>query len=145
MNRILVATDGSEGADRAVDYAAARARAENAELVIANVIGGHSLPDKALQAFTHAQQTWLQELLASLSAETLAKARERARQIGVDVIVLESRRGDVARALIEIAQERQATSIIVGKRGTGFVGGMLLGSVAHKLVSLSPLPVTVVP
>jgi nucleotide-binding universal stress UspA family protein len=47
MNRILVATDGSEGADRAVDYASLRAKDDSAELLIVNVIGGYGLPDDA--------------------------------------------------------------------------------------------------
>jgi len=35
--------------------------------------------------------------------------------------------------------------IVVGKRGAGQVAGLLIGSVSQKLVSLSPLPVTIVP
>lgn len=145
MTRILVATDGSEGADRAVDYAAARAKTDGAELLIVNIIGGYGLPDKVVRAFTHAQQAWLDELLASLSAETLNKARGRAQGIGVTTIQLKSRTGEVAQAIIEIAQEKRADAVIVGKRGAGRVAGLLLGSVSQKLVSLSPLPVTVVP
>ena len=45
---ILVATDGSEAADRAVDYAASLAKREGADLLIANVIGGYGLPDRRL-------------------------------------------------------------------------------------------------
>ncbi len=145
MKRILVATDDSEGADRAVDYAARRAKADGAELLIVNVIGGYGLPDKVFRAFTRAEQTWLTELLESLSAETLTKARDRARSAGATIIELESRDGDVAPTIIAIAQEKAADAIIVGKRGAGRVTGLLLGSVSQKLVSLSPLPVTVVP
>jgi nucleotide-binding universal stress UspA family protein len=143
MNRILVATDGSESADRAIDYAAHRAKTEGAELVIANIAGG--LSDRVFSSFTHAQQTWFAELVSSVSAETLDKAKERARSIGVSAIHLESRTGDIVQALIETAQEKQVHSIIVGKRGTGRVAGLLLGSVSQKLVSLAPLPVTVIP
>jgi len=39
MRRILVATDGSEGADRAVDVAARIAKATDGELSILNVGG----------------------------------------------------------------------------------------------------------
>ena len=39
MKRILVATDGSDGADRAVAYAAHLATTVGAELLIVNVIG----------------------------------------------------------------------------------------------------------
>ncbi|MGA2843625.1 MAG: universal stress protein [Steroidobacteraceae bacterium] len=145
MNRILVATDGSEGADRAVDYAARRAKADGAELLIVNVMGGYGLPDKVFLAFTNDQNVLLKELLASQSAATLTTARDRAREAGVSTIVLESRTGEVAQTILDIAHEKKADAIVVGKRGAGRVAGVLLGSVSQKLVSLSPLPLTVVP
>ena len=37
MKHILVATDGSDDADRAVDYAAGLAKREGAELIVVNV------------------------------------------------------------------------------------------------------------
>jgi nucleotide-binding universal stress UspA family protein len=143
VKRILVATDGSEGADRAVDYAARWAKKVGADLLIVNVIGG--LPDRLLRSFTHAQHAWLDELLESLSAEALAKARERARSLGVRATQLESRTGEVAQTLIDIAQEKAADAIVVGRRGAGRIAGLLLGSVSQKLVSLAPLPVIVIP
>ncbi len=145
MTRILVATDGSEGADRAVDYAARRAKADGAELLIVNVVGGYGLSDKVFMAFTQDQQIWLKETLESQSAQTLTAARDRARKAGVGTILLESRTGEAAQTIIEIAQEKQADAIVVGKRGAGRVAGTLLGSVSQKLVVLSPLPLTVVP
>ncbi len=145
MTLILVATDGSDGADRAVDYAAHLAKAESAELLIVNVIGGYGLPDKVTRAFTHAQNAWLEEMLQSLSAQMLTKARDRVRGAGVGAILLESRSGDVAQTIIDIAQEKSVDVIVVGKRGTGRIGGLLLGSVSQKLVSLAACPVTVVP
>jgi nucleotide-binding universal stress UspA family protein len=145
MRRILVVTDGSAGADRALEYAARLAKQEGADLVIVNVIGGYDLQHTVFKALTHAQQAWFEELLQSIAAELLTKARDRARSAGASVIQLESRSGDVAQTIIDIAQERQADLIVVGKRGAGFVAGLLIGSVSQKLVGLAPLPVTVVP
>jgi nucleotide-binding universal stress UspA family protein len=145
MKLILVATDGSETADRAVEYAANLAKRYDASLLIVNVIGGYGLPDSVFRLFTHAQQAWLQELLESMSAQMLTKARDRARGLGVTTIQLESRTGDVAQTIVEIAEEKDADAIVVGKRGEGRVAGLLLGSISQKLVSLSPRPVTVVP
>lgn len=143
MKRILVATDGSDGANRAVAYAARWAKSREADLLIVNVMG--SLPDKLLRSFTHAQHAWLEELLQSLSAETLANARDHARSLGVATIQLESRIGEVVQTIIDIAQEKDADAIVVGRRGAGRVAGLLLGSVSQKLASLAPLPVVVVP
>ena len=145
MNCILVATDGSKGGDRAVDYAAHRAKDDGADLLIVHVIGGYGLPEKVFTAFADDQQIWLKDLLASESAQTLTAARDLARKAGVARVLLESRTGDVAQTIIEIAQEKNADAIVVGKRGTGRVVGALLGSVSQKLVVLSPVPLTVVP
>jgi nucleotide-binding universal stress UspA family protein len=146
MKRILVATDGSEGADRAVKYAAHWAKNVGAELLIVNVIGAHGLPEKVFLAFTRPQQVWLDELLTSLSAELLTKAQAHARAAGAGVIILESRSGDdAAQTIIDIAQEKSADAIVTGKRGESKFAAMLIGSVSQKLVSLAPLPVVVVP
>jgi len=145
MSRILVATDGSDRANRAIDYAARRAKREGGDLVIVNVIGGYGLPDKVVRAFTRAESVWLEEQLAALSAEILTEARDRARKIGVRAIRLESRTGDVAQTIITIAKGVRADAVVVGKRGAGRVTGLLLGSVSQKLVSLAAIPVTVVP
>jgi nucleotide-binding universal stress UspA family protein len=144
MKRVLVATDGSEGAERAVDYAARLAKSNAAELLIVNIVG-FELPDRLIREFTRSQHAWLDELLLSISAETLQKAEDRARSLGATTIHRESRAGETAQTIIDIAQEKQVDIIVVGKRGAGRVAGLLLGSISQKLVSLAPLPVTVVP
>lgn len=141
--RILVATDGSHGADRAVDYAARMAHSQGAELLIVNVMGG--LSDALFRSFDRGQHAWLDELLQSTAAEILTKARQRAGGLGVATIQVESRRGDVAQSIIDIAGERHADVVVVGRRGEGQIAGLLLGSVSQKLTSLAPLPVIVVP
>ena len=130
---------------RAVDYAANLAKSDGADLVIVNVIGNDGLPGDVFSRITNAQETWLKELLASESAATLTKARDRAKGIGVDTVQLGSRTGDVAQTVMEIAQEKQVDRIVVGKPGAARIGGLLLGSISQKLVSLAQLPVTVVP
>ncbi|MBI1213121.1 MAG: universal stress protein [Alphaproteobacteria bacterium] len=145
MKRILVATDGSEGAGRAVDYAASLAKDTKAELIIANVIGGYGLPGGVVRQFTHAQNVWFDELLASASAEILANARDRAVALGAGSVQLESRTGEVTKALFEIVKERKVDLIVAGRRGAGTLERLLQGSVSQKLSGLSPVPVIVIP
>jgi nucleotide-binding universal stress UspA family protein len=145
MKRILVATDGSDGSDRAVDYAALMAKDNGADLLIVNVIGGDGFFGNMFERITDAQTVWLKELFSAESARLLTRARDRARRIGDGAIQLESRTGDVALTIIDIAREKQADVIVVSKRGAGRIGELLLGSIAQKLVSLAPLPVIVVP
>src|ERR1700738_1574257 len=52
--------------------------------------------------------------------------------------------GVPAAELIGAAQKNQATTIVVGGRSHGVVGGLVLGSVAQKLVRHSPISVLVV-
>lgn len=145
MRHILVATDGSAGAGRAVDYAARLAKDVGADLQVVNVIGGYGLPGTVFQQFSRSQGRWLEEHLEAASAQILRQARERVRKLGVASVRLESRRGEVAETIIEVAEATRVDAIVVGKRGAGRVAGMLLGSVSQKLVSLSPRVVMVVP
>ena len=110
-----------------------------------NVVGGYGLPGEIFSRFTRTQQAWLGELLESASAHMLKQAQKRARKLGVPSIQLESRRGDVAQTILEIAEDLEVDAIVVGKRGAGQVAGMLLGSVSQKLVSLATRVVIVVP
>jgi nucleotide-binding universal stress UspA family protein len=52
--------------------------------------------------------------------------------------------GDPATELIAAAVEHHATTIVVGGRSHGVVGGLVVGSVAQKLVRHSPISVLIV-
>jgi nucleotide-binding universal stress UspA family protein len=145
MKLIIVATDGSEGANRALDHAVEEAKCHTSALLIVNVIGREGILDNIFMRATEGQQVWLEQMVDSLSAETLTKARNRAQAAGIATVHMESRTGEIAETIIAVARERHADLIVAGRRGVSRTGGLLLGSVSQKLVSLSPIPVTVVP
>jgi nucleotide-binding universal stress UspA family protein len=60
-------------------------------------------------------------------------------------LLLESRSGNVAQAILYFADEKDAEAIIVGKRGSGALTDVLLGSVSQKLVNLASRVIMVVP
>ena len=74
MDKILVATDGSDDSERAVDFAARLTNESGARLLIVNVMGIHSLPDGLFSQFTQAQSSWIREHLASESSKILKHA-----------------------------------------------------------------------
>ncbi len=52
--------------------------------------------------------------------------------------------GTPAKRIVEVAEEEGAKLIVMGTRGRSPLGGILLGSNAHRVVQLSPIPVTLV-
>jgi nucleotide-binding universal stress UspA family protein len=145
VKRILVTTDGSNGAERAIGFAAGLAGKLGCELLVLNVIGGFDLPGGVLRELRGTQSAWFEDLLATNSAEILERAHDQVSALGVKGSILETRRGDVVSTVIEYVQEKQVDAIVVGKRGEGQLKALLLGSISQKLVSLAPIVVMVVP
>ena len=52
--------------------------------------------------------------------------------------------GDPARAIVKLVRKLNCDLIVMGTRGMGAVAGLVLGSVANKVVHLARTPVTLV-
>lgn len=137
-----MATDGSSGADRAVDVAAEFAKAVDGNLSIITVAG--NLSGEELRQIARAERNTT-DVLESLSTQTLMAAKERAQRFGVSTIQMKTAWGDPAEAIIEAVRREHADAIVVGRRGRGQLAGLLLGSVSLKVASLAPCTVIVVP
>ena len=123
---ILVGTDGSEGARRAVELAARLSKDLKASLKIVHVVTLDDPPQDA-----HNDHANL--------------ARRQAEALGAENVQSESLAGnDVAESIMEAAGRDEADLIIVGKRGLTRLTGLLLGSVSQRLVSAASHAVTVV-
>ena len=85
------------------------------------------------------------DVLEALTGQTLRAAEARAREFGLSRIEVRTCWGDVTQSLIDLAANSSTKMIVVGRRGRGRLTGLLLGSVSHKLVSLAPCAVVVVP
>jgi nucleotide-binding universal stress UspA family protein len=142
MPRVIVATDGSSGANRAVDTAATLAKATGSDLVILTVGGNISGAELRRLAGIEGD---LSEVLESEANQTLDRARKRARRQGVTPAKLRSAWGDPAQAIIDAVRREKADILVVGRRGRSRLSGLLLGSVSQKLTSLAPCNVMVVP
>ena len=143
MQRVLVATDGSEGAGRALAAAAELAKAGAAELVIVNVEQGHL--SAGLEAMRETENESVDEILYAASAEILKRAQTKAAALGVAKIRTYSGLGDVAGFLLDVIEKEQPDIAVVGRRGHGRLMKLLIGSISQKLASLAPCKVLVVP
>ncbi len=143
MRRILVATDGSDGTDRAVDAAARLAAALHVELWIVNVMDGDT--GEELSKITQVERSSIGDVLDAFSDQILVKANTRSHSLGVPEVHPRSRSGDFAQAILETAREINADAIFAGKRSRERLTGALLGSVSQKLASLAPCMVVIVP
>ncbi len=142
MRHIMAATDGSDGADRAVDVAAELAKACGGELSIVTV--GGNLSGEEVQQLARAEGN-IGDALDAISAQILAAAKTRAQRFGLTHVQLRAGRGDPAQSIMEIAAREAVDAIVVGRRGRGRLTGLLLGSVSQKVASLAPCIVVVVP
>jgi len=145
MRQIMVATDGSESAERAVDIAAELAKTVGGSLHIVNVAG--DLPEEALEVVRRSpsMEKLAGDAIDARSQQILTRALERARCKGVKDIHTQQSWGDVAEKILDALQSVGADTLVVGRRGRGRLAGLLLGSVSQKLASLSPSVVVVVP
>jgi nucleotide-binding universal stress UspA family protein len=142
MQHILVATDGSTGADRAVDVAGELAKAVGGQLSIVTI--GGNLSDDETRQLARAEGN-IGDALEALSAQILMAAKDRARRLGVTTVEVQTGWGDAAEQIIALAKHKNADAIVLGRRGRGRLAGLLLGSVSQKVVSLAPCTVIVVP
>jgi len=143
MRKIIVGTDGSRGANRAIVAAAQLAQVTGAELCILTV--GDNLSDQELKKLGRIEEGDIGEALELLSNQVLNQAKKRATQVGAAKIKLRAGSGEPAQVIIEIAQRENADLVVIGRRGRGRLAGLLLGSVSQKIASLAPCMVMIVP
>jgi len=144
MQKILLATDGSIGADRAAAVAADLSKALGASLTVLTVGGNPNLSREDTQRLYRAEGA-IGEILDDLSKQVLAQAVERIRQRGVAEAGTQAGWGDPAEVVIDTAREMQTDYVVMGRRGRGRLAGLLLGSVSQKVATLAPCVVVLVP
>ena len=140
--RIMVATDGSAGADRAVEAAAGLAKSLNADLTIATFGGSFSADE--IEQLTRAEGQ-VGEAVELLLNSILRLAKERAERIGAPKIHTQSGWGDAAHSIIDIASRKEVDIVVVGRRGRGQLSGLIFGSTSQKVASLAACIVVIVP
>jgi nucleotide-binding universal stress UspA family protein len=141
--RVLVAVDGSEPAELAVDLVANAAWPPDSSIVVAMAVEtGAGIYGGPWPALAVVDTDRIEADIRAAAQKTVLEAREKLTRSGVNVeeIVL---RGRPATAIVDQARRMQADLVVVGSRGHGTIESMLLGSVSAEVVDHAPAPVLV--
>lgn len=139
--RILVAYDGSEPADRALHLAAQLANCSGWALDIVTVV--ETPPEEVFtaQGIAHVDPEAIKD---RARREVLDPAVARL-GAGAPVIRAHVEIGHVLTCLSEMAEEKDVAMVVVGRTGKGPFRRVLEGSVSRGLAGLCKTPVTIVP
>jgi nucleotide-binding universal stress UspA family protein len=139
---IVVGTDGSETATKAVEGAADLAGAHGAALAIVSAYGpppGGAVRPEAQQV--PGLRQWAKT--AGEVDEVLRRAGAVARDAGVQAETY-ARQGDPADAILDVAEELHADLVVVGHKGMTGAKRVLLGSVPTKVSHHAPCSVLII-
>jgi len=155
IHHILVATDGSENAERAVRFSAQVAdRRQQAEVTVVYVhLRVHpslNMPVLSPEQPLEVAQTLNEEARENLSfgQEIVNKAvQEIQTLVTLPDITVKGRvvvSDGVDKGILQVADEIKADIIVVGTRGLSALRGAIMGSVSHSLIEKAHCPVLVV-
>ena len=132
---IVLGYDGSACAHAALAAAVESAKAHGDGIVVAFGAGPHPAGEDSDR----------RKLLRQMGGDWAEEALSAVRRQGIEdaeAVVVDAR---PAEALLQVASDRDARMIVVGTHGERPLTGAVLGSVPHKLLHLSKVPVLVVP
>ena len=139
---IVVGTDGSDTAAKAVRQAIGLARAVGARIELVSayepVTDARLREEIVVPEDLHWMINPRDDVLATLEA-----AAAEVRAAGVEVEVF-ARQGDPADAILDVAEERGSDLIVVGNKGTSGAKRFLLGSVPNKVSHHAPCSVLII-
>jgi nucleotide-binding universal stress UspA family protein len=135
---ILLAVDGSEHAVRAAKMAGDLARNMKSESLRIVVAFSHIPAYLGEPNMQEAIDARLQE-----AEKILQNALDEVGKIPGE-IKTELIEGSPAEAIINVAATRNSKLIVMGSRGMGSLGSLLLGSTSQSVVSQAPCPVLIV-
>jgi nucleotide-binding universal stress UspA family protein len=134
---ILVPVDGSPAADAALEQAIELARTEGARLTLISV----AVPPRIRVVGPYYVLYASEEELEREAWRIVERAEARVPEdVGVSSVV---RSGPAAKAILERAEVGEHDLIVMGSRGLGTAGALLLGSVSRAVLAGSRVPVLV--
>jgi nucleotide-binding universal stress UspA family protein len=141
FERIVLAVDGSEPAQRAVPVAADIASKYGSEVIAVHVVeqqlgrGGPIASDTRGEAAREGEAARDADDAARSLKDVGVSARAEARA---------ALAGRAAQEIMDVAASEDAGLIVMRSRGMSDWQGLLIGSVAHKVLHLSSVPVLII-
>ncbi len=140
LRKVLIATDGSENAEKAADFGVQIAELSGAKVYAVYVIDTtpyYSIP---------LDEVWSKEVyeqLEKMGNEITSNVENTAKAAGLEAesLVL---KGDPAEKIVNFSEEQNVDMIVVGSHGIGGFERLVIGSVSEKVVRHAKVPVLVV-
>jgi nucleotide-binding universal stress UspA family protein len=140
MESILVGTDGSERAERAVAAAADIAKSRDARLLIVAAFRDEDAHWEGIQSSRAVSKGNLRDAAENV----LTRSARHAQESGVAEVEWEAHPGHPADVLLDVAKDRNVDVIVIGNKGMGGTRRFFLGGVADKVSHHAPCSVMIV-
>lgn len=143
--KILIATDGSKLADKAVDHGIALARSVGAEAVFVTVTESWSVAAMAHEVERgHRDAIEAFENAAALGArKILENAKSKALTENVSSTIQHIQDQSAAEGILDVAQSKGCDLIVMASHGWRGLKKLMLGSQTSEVLSISKCPVLV--
>jgi nucleotide-binding universal stress UspA family protein len=132
VKKILVPTDGSEHARKAVAQACEMALKYKARVYLVHVVS--PIPDGIGEPGLLGK---LEDNQRRFAEEVLREASREVRKRGVGNLQASVLYGDPAQGIIAFAKENGVDMIVMGSRGAGSIETLMLGSVSSKVCHMA--------
>ncbi|MFC4552589.1 MULTISPECIES: universal stress protein [Halorussus] len=136
-DRILVPTDGSPQAARALEHALDLARTYDAQLHVLFVVDATAFASEV-------DASLVTDELESYGERAVESAAERASEAGIESVSTAVLRGTPHREILDYAEGHDVDLVVLGTHGRRGLDRYLLGSVTERIVRTADVPVLVV-
>jgi len=140
--KILVALDGSEYSERALEKAISIAKMFNSQIILLNVIKTEELD--VIKQYSESSYDLVKSYLEQTAEKLLTEAEDKAKKKGLEDVVKKILFGDPAEKIIDEANNENVDLIAIGTRGLTGVKRVVLGSTTQKVIRWTNKDVLVV-